>query len=196
MPGAYLEWDARGNLTRKGDLLFGYDERNRLKEVQKGGEVIATYAYDPLDRRVEKTAGGITTRTVWDGWQSIEDYAVAGDGTKILIGRRTYGQGLDEIVQLETSPDSGATLKKYTLLYDAVGHVAALAEPDGQLVERYEYSPYGDRKIWIRPASLTLDQLRVSGTSVVLELSGPIEEPGLEEAQSSGTPILENLTQG
>ena len=95
--GEPLTWDDNGNLEKKGGFEFFYDYRDRLTEVKTGDTLVARYAYDALNRRIEKNVGGVVTRTVWSGQQPIEDY-VGG----LLRSRRTYGLGIDEIVAMET----------------------------------------------------------------------------------------------
>ena len=67
-----LEWNAAGNLERKGDLKFTYDVENRLIRVDRQTEPevfeeVASYTYDALNRRIERRIGERTIHTVWDG---------------------------------------------------------------------------------------------------------------------------------
>ncbi|HBL31089.1 MAG TPA: hypothetical protein DD490_30040 [Acidobacteria bacterium] len=84
--GKPLEWDANGNLTRKGDLRFQYDDRNRLTKVTNlAGQEQASYAYDAFNRRLQRTVGSEARETVWSGWQPIEEYR---NGRRCAPGHR------------------------------------------------------------------------------------------------------------
>ncbi|MFN7941174.1 MAG: RHS repeat-associated core domain-containing protein [Thermoanaerobaculia bacterium] len=142
--GKALTWDANGNLVRKGDTEYAYDYRNRLVRVRRDGVgEIASYDYDAFNRRTYRRVGSADHRTVWSGWQSIEEYGEAG-----LAARRVYGLGLDEIVRSEVDLDGdGAVETVHRPIYDRMGNVALLASEAGKPIERYEYQPYGPAKI-------------------------------------------------
>ncbi len=55
-----LSYDCNGNLTFDGIFTYGYDAENRLLTANKtaGGAVAASYLYDPLGRRTEKSGTG------------------------------------------------------------------------------------------------------------------------------------------
>jgi len=65
LPGTTFEYDDNGNMVSKADAsadtTFVYDIRNRVSEVRRGGETIATYYYDPFDRRLSKEVGNNRT---------------------------------------------------------------------------------------------------------------------------------------
>ena len=166
--GKALEWDANGNLTRKGDLRFYYDYRNRLIRVTNAsGQEVARYNYDAFNRRTTKVVGSETRETVWNGWQAIEEYK---DGQ--LASRRTYGLGIDEIVKLETDLNGdGVTESKTTPLYDSTGNLVALTDVNGKPFERYAYSPYGERTITVDATPPAVEQVRVKNGAVWMEMS-------------------------
>ena len=62
--GAALQYDANGNLASDGVNTYQWDVRNRLIGI--GGSATATFAYDPLSRRVSKTINGAMTKFVYD----------------------------------------------------------------------------------------------------------------------------------
>ena len=183
-PGAVgsesLTWDANGNLTRKGDLKLEYDYRNRLTRVSRisSGQEVATYQYDTFNRRIAKTAGGETRETVWRGWQPIEEYR----GTQ-LDQRRVYGLDLDDIVQLQTDFSSGGQPgQTYAPLYDSTGNLVVMTGNNGKPVERYEYTPYGERKIFVDDTPPAVEQVRVKGNALWVELSEGISSEALAQA--------------
>ncbi|TCV94944.1 RHS repeat-associated protein [Luteibacter rhizovicinus] len=64
------EVDARGNTTANvlasGAFGYGYNQRNRLTVVQNSGTTVGTYVLNALGQRIQKTAGGVTTRFDYD----------------------------------------------------------------------------------------------------------------------------------
>jgi RHS repeat-associated protein len=69
-----LNYDANGSLVTKqvdtGTTTYGWDELNRLKSVSvpyASPALAQSYTYDPLGRRIAKTANGVTTNTLFDG---------------------------------------------------------------------------------------------------------------------------------
>ncbi|HEX3553446.1 MAG TPA: Ig-like domain-containing protein [Thermoanaerobaculia bacterium] len=188
--GVALEWDTNGNLTRKGDLHFQYDYRNRLTRVTRGtGEEVATYQYDAFNRRIKKTVGSENRETAWRGWQPIEEYKNGG-----LDQRRVYGLGLDEIVQLQVDLDgNGDPEQTYAPLYDSTGNLVELTGNNGKPIERYEYTPYGQRKIFVDSTPPAVEQVRVKGNALVVELSEGISSDALAKVLTANTLTLTNL---
>lgn len=62
--------DARGNTTAdvlaSGAYGYGYNARNRLTVVQNNGVTVGSYVLNALGQRIQKTAGGATTRFDYD----------------------------------------------------------------------------------------------------------------------------------
>ncbi len=171
-----LEWDANGNLARKGNFRFLYDYRNRLTRVTDlADNPVATYVYDAFNRRISKTVGGDVQTVVWDGWQAIEEYK---NGE--LDSRRSFGAGLDEIVQLENLPDSNGNLQEhYFPVYDESGNMVAASGRAGKPVERYAYSPYGEQTITVDLTPPVVEQARVKNGALWLEMSEEISSGAL-----------------
>ena len=191
--GVALQWDKNGNLVQKGNLAFHYDFRNRLVDVTDSGNsgaAIAHYEYDAFNRRITKTVGTAGRLTVWQGWRPVEDYDTAGAGR--LLQRRTYGSGLDDIIYLEADLDgSGNVAAKSWPLYDASGNVAMLTDGAGKPLERYEYTPYGAQKILVSSTPPAVQQVRVVGGAVWVELSEAVQPGPLSSNPTFGaaTPV-------
>ena len=66
--------DPNGNLATKTEgtdtWAYKWNAENQLTKVEKNGAEEARFAYDPLGRRVEKVAGGVTTSYTYDGTTS------------------------------------------------------------------------------------------------------------------------------
>ncbi len=139
--GASLTYDAKGNLETdptKNHWYF-WDEENRLRRVETigGTSLIATYRYDALGRRVQKTVDGVVTTYAMAGAQVMEEHV---DGQ--LSVAYAYGAYVDEpLVQV----DAGGTRLYYhrNHLYS----VSALTTADGIVTERYAYDAYGERLV-------------------------------------------------
>jgi RHS repeat-associated protein len=175
-----LAWDANGNLLRKGDQRFQYDYRNRLTRVSRAnGDEVAVYQYDAFNRRIRKTVDTEIYETAWRGWQPVEEYH---NGTQ-PDQRRVYGLGLDEIVQFQTDfNSSGQPGQIYAPVYDSTGNLAVMTGNAGKPIERYEYTPYGERKIFVDTIPPAVEQVRVKGNALWVEISEGVSPDALAQA--------------
>nr|WP_320015639.1 RHS repeat-associated core domain-containing protein [uncultured Desulfobacter sp.] len=130
--GVAYTYDNNGNLTSDGAKDYSYDWANRLVQVEEGGQALAAYTYDALNRRVTKTADGLITTFVYDQSDVIEEYT---DG--VFSRAFVHGNTVDEPVLLET----GSQL--YYYIAGRQGSVRTIVDDTGALVEFYEYSPFG-----------------------------------------------------
>ncbi|MDX2053048.1 MAG: RHS repeat-associated core domain-containing protein [Polyangiaceae bacterium] len=108
------------------------------------GLAAASYKYDALGRRLQKTTGGVTTTFVHDGDQVVAEY----EGST-LKRRYIYGTYIDEPLAMMTS--SGTLYYHQNRIYS----VMAMTNSSGQLAERYGYTPYGKRRV-VSPGGTTL----------------------------------------
>jgi RHS repeat-associated protein len=179
MDGTTLDWDANGNLVQKGNLTFEYDFRDRLTRVINGtGDQVASYSYDAFNRRVAKAVNGVTEQTVWSGWRPLEEYT---DGQ--LSERRTYGLAIDELVRVESDLTGDGTLETVLQpVYDSSGNIALVTGSDGRILERYDNDPYGERKIYVDLTAPRVEQLRVVGDEIWLEISEEVMAEALAKA--------------
>ena len=181
--GIPLSWDANGNLTDKGDLHFEYDYRNRLTRVTRQGHEIAAYGYDAFNRRLEKSVDGAVQETTWSGWQALEK-SENGQPTE----RRVYGNGLDELVQLEKL-EAGTSLT-YAPVYDAKGNLALLTDGQGRTIERAETSAYG-QTVWHADSTPpAIVQVRLKDGAIELRTSEEVRFAALQTAIAGGKATL------
>jgi len=108
------------------------------------GLASATYKYDVLGRRAQKTVGSVTTTFVHAGDQVVAEY----DGTS-LARHYIYGTYIDEPLAMVTS--AGTQYYHHSRIYS----VMAISNQSGQLAERYGYTPYGKRRV-VSPGGATL----------------------------------------
>lgn len=147
-----LTYDSNGNLTDDGEHLFTWDYKNRLRRVSSktSGNVIATYTYDGLGRRVRRViAAGQpsegTTDFYLDGWREIEE-----QGPEGALRQFVYGNHIDELVATDVDADGDGTAlgtqdDRYVVHQNAVFSVAALTDRSGDTAEGFTYDAYGTR---------------------------------------------------
>jgi RHS repeat-associated protein len=132
-----FEYDHSGNviLRRDGDqqTRFKYDVDNRLAEVRANGVTIR-YGYDGNGNLVRREANGKTTRYLNDvlsGMQQVAaEYDDNGKMSSYLIGRS----------RVERSGPNGETVY---FLEDLLGSTRCLVNKEGEVLARYEYTPFG-----------------------------------------------------
>jgi len=123
-----LTYDLNGNLTSDGTNSYTWNSRNELTTIT--GPTGATFVYDALGRRRQKTIAGTTTSFLYDGLNAIQE-ATGSDVTNVLTAL-----GVDESLM---RTDAGAS---QGLLSDGLGSTLALAAT-GEVVTEYTYEPFG-----------------------------------------------------
>jgi len=91
-----------------------------------------TYAYDAFGRRMSKTVGSSTTYYLYDG-----DALIAEVDASTEQVTKAYTWGADGLV----SDHSGTQSRFY--LFDALGNVRSLLDPNGNLLASAAYTAYG-----------------------------------------------------
>ncbi len=133
--GTNFTYDANANLTFDGNNTYTYDETNRLLTMVIGLSS-ASYAYDAFNRRIRKIVNGTTTWFVYDGDEVIAEYGNTGS----LISEYVMGSRIDEVLTMERNGT-------YFYHYDGLGSVRYITDGSGNIVEKYDYSPYGNPTI-------------------------------------------------
>jgi RHS repeat-associated protein len=156
---ALIAHDRAGNMTtipRPGDNSDDYaltwDAWNRLVKVEDGADTVAEYEYDGSNRRAVKktyTAGSLDqTRHFYytDQWQCVEERTESG-GAIAANPDVQYVWGdryVDDLILRDCDTTANGTLdERLYALHDANWNVTALAEADGDVVERFSYTAYG-----------------------------------------------------
>jgi RHS repeat-associated protein len=127
-----LTHDANGNLTNDGTQSYTWGARNELAQID--GSVTATFNYDPLGRRTQKTVGSTDTRYLYDD---------RGNPVQELTGTTPNATMLTGLILDEfygRLDGSGANVNYF--LTDALGNTVALANDTG-ITTRYGYQPFG-----------------------------------------------------
>jgi RHS repeat-associated protein len=127
--GTPITYDANGNLTGDGTSTYSWDSRGQLSEIT--GAVSASFAYDGLGRRAQKTVGGVTTGFLYDGTNPVQELSGGSVSANILSG------GTDE----NFARTDGSGTRSY--LTDALGSTVAMAGASGSVTTSYSYEPFG-----------------------------------------------------
>ncbi|MEO8378031.1 MAG: hypothetical protein ABI779_00060 [Acidobacteriota bacterium] len=143
-----LTYDRNGNLQTYRGAQHQYDFDNRLKKSTLADGTVVENTFDDAGRKVATaTVQGTSTRStayVLAGDQVLEEYE---DGR--LSMRYVRGRDIEEIVRAERSSGFDGTLDQtFFPLQDELGNVDRLTDATGATLERYEYSGYGELRIF------------------------------------------------
>ncbi|WP_147455612.1 RHS repeat domain-containing protein [Solilutibacter pythonis] len=130
--GTALHYDANGNLTEAGGRRYVWNARNQLVEVREGTQLVASYRYDALGRRIAKQENGGTIEYLYDGLNPIQEKA--GETINPIL----TGLGVDEYYARNEA------IGRTYFLSDHQNSTRALTNAAGQVVNRYDYDPYGN----------------------------------------------------
>ncbi len=142
--GNTLAYDPNGNtLTDASGKQYVYDAWDRPVTVKDAsGNVIETYRYDAKgERMTESPAAGAATDLYYsDAGQVIEERQ-GGVTTARNVWGITY---VNDLVVREQSTTTPGTLdQRRYVQHDANFNTTALTDSSGNVVERYQYDPYG-----------------------------------------------------
>lgn len=144
-------------LIRKGKETYQYDQNGNLVERQRGDEK-TRYAYDALDRLVQVIHNDELIQYAYDGFNR-RLKVVKGQGEErhfLFAGQEEIGSVVNgEIVELkviskgERTPAIALEIKGtlYVPFYDIFGQIVCLNTAQGEVVERYRYTAYGETEI-------------------------------------------------
>ncbi len=175
-----LDYDAAGNLIYDGMHQFTYDAWNRLVKVENAypddsasagyspGSVIATMDYDALGRRITKAITNSTyLNTTYHYYLDGQSVIQIDNYSNQMLKQYVWGlQYIDELCQIGINQDPKNADEEnnhllgseenecefyYYAILDANFNVLGLINHTGRLVERYEYTPYGQRTVYSHP---------------------------------------------
>ena len=129
--GQSLTYDTNGNLTSDGSANFNWDARNRMVSMEGTG-TNASFQYDSLGRRVNKTVNESSTSFLYNGQTPVQELSGSTPTANLLTGL-----GIDEYL---TRTDLSGTR---TLLTDALGSTLTLTDGVGAVQTQYTYEPFG-----------------------------------------------------
>jgi RHS repeat-associated protein len=135
--------DENGNLLSRTDACgattYEWDARDRLVGITgfrpDCSPLAASFAYDPLGRRVEKTINGVTTMYLYDGLDIIMEMDEMGAPTASYIRTPSIDEPLARV-------ELGSGAVRYYLA-NPLGSVTALTDENGVVKTTYNYDPFG-----------------------------------------------------
>jgi RHS repeat-associated protein len=130
--GQNLTYDANGNLLSDGQRTYIWNVRDQLEQIKQGANVVASFSYDPMDRRVSKTENGQTVTYLYDGYNPVQEK----HGATVI----PVLTGLD-IDQYYARTEPNGTRSYF--LTDHLDSTRALTDGNGNIIQRYDYTPYG-----------------------------------------------------
>ena len=128
--GATLTYDANGNLTGDGTNTYTWDARNRLIGISGG--TMASFVYDSVGRRTNKTINGSTTQFLYDGNDIAQEIQ---SGASVA----TYLRSLKIDEMFGILRHDGA----YFSIYDGLGSTLTLTNQAASPAVQYSYEPFG-----------------------------------------------------
>ncbi len=153
-PEGVVEWqmtyDENGNLASItnscGTTTYTWDARNRLIGIDGFDEncnhLSASFKYDALGRRIEKTINGETIQYLYDGLDIVQEIK---DGMVYANYIRTLN--IDEpLARIKAN----GTIRYYHA--DALGSIIALTDDLGNVRTQYNYSPFGETELIGEPS--------------------------------------------
>jgi RHS repeat-associated protein len=137
--GATYTYDLDGNLTQQIEgpdtWTYEWNAENELKRVLKNSVEQARFAYDSKGRRVEKVAGGVTTKWTYDDEQILRE--VRGATTLKYV----HGAGVDEPL----AADDGSALSYFHA--DGLGSIAKITNAAGASTLSRRYDAWGNLEL-------------------------------------------------
>jgi RHS repeat-associated protein len=153
--GATYGYDANGNLASDGELHYTYDSENRLVSIERSVAALnrpavrVEFYYDARNRCVARKYynrdshggwlldNGASVALVYDmSWNLLLERTLEGK----VVARYVHGQRRDEVLSADISSPS---VQHVMPLTDGLGSTVALVDQRGSVIERYQYSAFG-----------------------------------------------------
>jgi len=137
--GAYIPIDSNGNLATRVEgsdsWAYEWNAENQLTRITKNSVEQARFAYDPLGRRVEKVAGGVTTSYTYEGDAILREI----QGATTL--KYVHGPRIDEPLQA----DDGVAVEY--LHADGLGSIVKVTNVNGLATLTRQYDSWGTLQV-------------------------------------------------
>lgn len=138
--------------------VFTWNINNELISAVNSNGDSATYQYDALGRRTQRTETlGSVTITTWfltNGWNVELEYQGGMGGSPVLSTRQTWGLdlsgslqgagGVGGLIMVETLPSGGGSPVPSFPTYDGNGNITAWVNASGSVIARQRYDAYGN----------------------------------------------------
>ena len=142
---AAYTYDLNGNLKTKTEgadvWVYEWNALNQLVEVKRGTTAqnatsVATFAYDPIGRRIEKVTPTKTVTYTYDGADILRENVTTSGST--VTSFYVHGPGIDEPLSKET----GGVVTYYHA--DGLGSIAKETNGSGVVVNTLRYDAWGN----------------------------------------------------
>lgn len=152
-----LSYDANGNMTQdEAGRQLQYNAWNRLVRVSLSGDQVAAYQYDGFQHRIVTTVGNGPSAIARDlfysaSWQLLEQRIRTGSSQGSVAEEQfvwsvAYIDGLilrDRDADLNNATGVGGLEERVYALQDALWNTTALVDVNGNVLNRFAYTPYG-----------------------------------------------------
>lgn len=128
--GTAFVYDDNGNLVDDGVNTYVWNARNELASI--AGTAGASFEYDGVGRRRERTIGTVSRQFLYDGTNPVQELSSGSAVANLLTGL-----GIDEYFTRITSSAVEA------FLTDALGSPVAITDTFGAVQTEYSYEPFG-----------------------------------------------------
>ncbi len=137
-----ITYDNNGNMTSVtntcGTANYTWNARNQLVTINgfntDCSSLTASFKYDALNRRIEKTINGVTTQYLYDGVDIIQEKQ-----NSVVTANYIRGLNIDEpLARIKAD----GTIRNY--LADSLGSIIALTDENGVVKTTYSYDPFGN----------------------------------------------------
>lgn len=135
-----FQYDKSGNRIADGKYKYTYDTLDRLTSVATDTQVF-TYTYDSFNRRLSKSSNNQKTDFLYFGQNEVGSYE-----NGILKEFRALGTGKGAEIGASIALEIQNQI--FVPIHDHNGNIVAIINSDGQAVENYRYSAYGEEKVY------------------------------------------------
>lgn len=136
----HYSYDLNGNRIIKEkegiEVLYAYDALDRLVKVTDQGSIIA-FTYDAFNRCIARDDGISRVEYLYLGQNEVGAYT---DGTMTELRILGTGQGAEIGAAVAMEIDG----QVFTPLHDHNGNVTALLDGDGEIIQSYHYTAFGE----------------------------------------------------
>jgi RHS repeat-associated protein len=157
-------YNRSGSLSQNGATTYRWDSHQRLVRVERDGQLVAEYGYNPFGERIKKTVYGGARQTItyflYDGHELAAEMDANARITRQYVWLDDVA-GEHPIAMLQSKPGSalqGADV--FAIVADHTGAPRALVDKSGQAVWRADVVGYGEARL--DPANLATLALRSS----------------------------------
>ena len=133
-------YDMKGNMIQDETHNYQYNYNNRIISVDNGN--VASYKYDALNRRIQKESFVNDQHIVINYYYAGDRIIEERNNNDIVDATYVYGISIDDILQMNRNDEEFYYHKNH------IGTVMALTTTNGEVVERYNYNPYGTLTVY------------------------------------------------